>query len=86
FINPAGLQSLGGGLFSPQGGASGEPINGTPGQDGLGTIAKGFIEMSNVKVVDEMVNMILAQRAYEVNSKSIQSADEMLNTANNLRR
>jgi flagellar basal-body rod protein FlgG len=86
FINPAGLQALGGGLFSPMGEAAGEPITGIPGQDGFGSIAQRFLEMSNVKVVDEMVNMILAQRAYEVNSKSIQSADEMLNTANNLRR
>lgn len=59
---------------------------GTAGQDGLGTLKKGFVEMANVKVVEEMVNMILAQRAYEINSKSIQTADEMLNIANNLRR
>jgi flagellar basal-body rod protein FlgG len=54
--------------------------------DGFGTIAQGFLEMSNVKVVDEMVNMIIAQRAYEVNSKAIQTADDMLGTANNLKR
>lgn len=86
FINPAGLQSLGGGIYSPKGEAAGEPITGVPGQDGLGSISQKFLETSNVKVVDEMVNMILAQRAYEVNSKSIQAADEMLNTANSLRR
>lgn len=85
FLNPAGLMSQGRNLFTTTA-ASGEPVTGTAGQDGLGTIAQGFIEMSNVKVVEEMVNMIVAQRAYEVNSKSIQSADEMLTIANNLRR
>jgi len=85
FTNPAGLESLGRNVFA-QTEASGEPVPGTPGQDSLGTLAQGFVEMSNVKVVEEMVNMILAQRAYEVNSKSIQTADEMLNIANNLRR
>lgn len=85
FVNPAGLQSIGRNIMLATA-ASGEPTTGTPGTDGLGTIAQGFLEMSNVKVVEEMVNMILAQRAYEVNSKSIQSSDEMLNIANNLRR
>jgi len=85
FINPAGLESLGRNLYSKTD-SSGEAIPGIPGQDGLGTVAQGFIEMSNVKVVEEMVNMILAQRAYEVNSKTIQTADEMLNIANNIRR
>lgn len=85
FTNPAGLESLGRNLFV-QTEASGEPVPGTPGQDGLGTLAQGYVEMSNVKVVEEMVNMIIAQRAYEVNSKSIQAADEMLNIANNIRR
>ena len=85
FLNPAGLDSMGRNILQKTD-ASGEPITGTPGQDGLGTLASGFVEMSNVKVVEEMVNMIVAQRAYEVNSKSIQSADEMLNIANNLRR
>ena len=85
FLNPAGLQSQGRNLYAKSD-ASGEAIAGTPGQDGLGTLAQGFVEMSNVKVVDEMVSMIVAQRAYEVNSKSIQTADEMLNIANNLRR
>lgn len=85
FSNPAGLNSLGRNLFE-ESVASGNPIPGTPGQDGFGTIAQGFLEMSNVKVVEEMVNMIAAQRAYEVNSKSIQAADEMLKTSNQLRR
>ena len=85
FLNPSGLLSQGRNLYSKTD-SSGEAIAGTPGQDGLGTLAQGFVEMSNVKVVDEMVSMIVAQRAYEVNSKSIQTADEMLNIANNLRR
>lgn len=85
FLNQSGLQSQGRNLYSKTD-ASGEAIAGTPGQDGLGTLAQGYVEMSNVKVVDEMVSMIVAQRAYEVNSKSIQTADEMLNIANNLRR
>lgn len=85
FLNPSGLQNQGRNLYSMTD-ASGEAIAGTPGEDGLGTLAQGYVEMSNVKVVDEMVSMIVAQRAYEVNSKSIQTADEMLNIANNLRR
>ncbi len=85
FINPAGLESVGRNIFRPTG-ASGDPVPGTPGQDGLGTVGSGLLEMSNVKVVEEMVDMISAQRAYEVNSKSIQAADEMLQLANNLRR
>ncbi|MCL6518710.1 MAG: flagellar basal-body rod protein FlgG [Armatimonadota bacterium] len=85
FINPAGLNNLGRNLLAPTA-ASGEPIVDTPGLNGLGTIAHGFVEMSNVKVVEEMVNMIVAQRAYEVNSKAIQTADDMLSIANNLRR
>lgn len=85
FSNPAGLNSIGKNLYQ-QTAASGDPIGGTPGENGLGTINQGYLEMSNVKVVEEMVNMIAAQRAYEVNSKSIQAADEMLQTANQLRR
>jgi flagellar basal-body rod protein FlgG len=85
FVNPAGLHSLGRNLFMPTA-ASGEAIVGTPGQEGLGTIAQGFLEMSNVSVVDEMVSMITAQRAYEINSKTIQTADEMLQSANNVKR
>jgi flagellar basal-body rod protein FlgG len=66
--------------------ASGAPITGMPGMNGFGTIVQRFLEMSNVKVVEEMVNLIVAQRAYEINSKAIQTADEMLSIANNLRR
>ncbi len=85
FVNAAGLRSLGKNLFVPTEG-SGDEIIGTPGEDGLGSIAQGFLEMSNVSVVDEMVSMITAQRAYETNSKVIQTSDEMLQMANNLKR
>ncbi len=85
FVNPAGLSAAGGSIYTKTD-ASGDAVTGTPGKEGFGGIASKFLEMSNVKVVDEMVNMILAQRAYEVNSKSIQAADEMLTTANNLKR
>ena len=85
FINPSGLRALGKNLFVPSG-SSGDPVVGLPGTDELGEIAQGFIEMSNVKVVEEMVNMIVAQRAYEANSKTIQTSDTMLQIANNLRR
>lgn len=85
FANPAGLNSAGNNLFEETP-ATGDPQEGTPGEDGFGTLSQGFLEMSNVKVVEEMVNMISAQRAYDVNSKAIQSADEMLKTANQLKR
>jgi len=85
FVNPSGLRSLGKNLFVPTE-ASGNEIIGTPGENGFGTIAQGFLEMSNVSVVDEMVNMITAQRAYETNSKVIQTSDDMLQMANNLKR
>ncbi len=85
FVNPAGLRSLGKNLYSPTNG-SGDEIIGTPGENGFGTLAQGFLEMSNVSVVDEMVNMITAQRAYETNSKVITTADDMLQMANNLKR
>lgn len=85
FVNPAGLNSIGRNLLTETA-ASGAPVTGTPGEDGLGTITSGYLEMSNVQVVEEMVNMIVAQRAYETNSKAIQASDEMLQQANNLRR
>jgi flagellar basal-body rod protein FlgG len=85
FVNPAGLQSIGRNLFVATF-ASGEPQVGTPGLEGFGSIAQGFLEMSNVKVVEEMVALITALRAYEVNSKAIQTADEMLSIANQVRR
>lgn len=83
FINPAGLQSQGRNLFIPTQ-ASGDAIPGTPGLDGLGTLLQGFVESSNVNVVEEMVGLIISQRAYEINSRAIRTADEMMQTANNL--
>lgn len=77
FINPAGLESLGNNLFGVTQ-ASGDPVQGTPGQSGLGELAQGYLETSNVSIVNELVDMITAQRAYEVNSRSIRAADEML--------
>jgi flagellar basal-body rod protein FlgG len=83
FQNPAGLKAMGGNVYVATT-ASGEPQVGTPGTDGRGTMAQGFLEDSNVSVVEEMVNMILGQRAYEANSKVIKAADEMLSQVNNL--
>lgn len=85
FANPAGLEAIGHNLFRETG-ASGPPIPGQPGQEGVGAVASGFIEMSNVNVIEEMVSMITAQRAYEINSKTIQTAEEMLQTVTNIRR
>ena len=85
FVNSAGLISMGKNLFITSE-ASGDEMIGTAGENGLGTLAQGFLEMSNVSVVDEMVNMITAQRAYESNSKAIQAADDMLQLANNVKR
>ena len=64
--------------------ASGSPITGTPGENGLGTIQSGFLEKSNVQMVKELVNLITAQRAYEINSRAIRAGDDMLRTANNI--
>jgi flagellar basal-body rod protein FlgG len=85
FANPAGLQSVGRNLYieTP---ASGTPETGTPNQAGFGSLQQNYLEMSNVKVVEEMVNMIVAQRAYEVNSKAVQASDEMMQQSNNLRK
>ena len=85
FINPAGLHSLGDNLYLNTN-ASGEPINGIPGTEGFGLLRQGFIEMSNVKLVEEMTDLITGQRAYEANSKTIQTADSMLQTVNTLKR
>lgn len=85
FLNPAGLHATGKNIFVTTE-ASGDPILGTPGQDGFGTTAQGFLEQSNVKVVEELVNMIVAQRAYEINSKAVQTSDDMLQAATNLKR
>ena len=85
FQNAAGLQARGGNTFVVST-ASGDPQTGVPGSNGLGTIAQGFLEDSNVSVVEEMVNMILGQRAYEANSRVIRAADEMLQQVNSLSR
>lgn len=85
FSNPSGLNSAGRNLFLPTA-ASGEAITGNPGESGFGTIAQGFLEASNVNIAEELVNMIIGQRAYEINSKAIQTADEMMRTANEVKR
>jgi len=85
FVNPAGLKAIGGNLFKTTE-ASGPEIEGIPGYEGMAKIHQGFLEMSNVNLVDEMVEMIVAQRAYEVNSKAVITSDSMLNTAINLKR
>lgn len=83
FINPAGLTNIGQNLYRTNVN-SGQPIIGTPGMDGFGRLAQGNLENSNVEVVEEMVNMIAAQRAYEINAKAIKTAQDMLSMANNL--
>lgn len=85
FANPAGLLAQGESLYRASD-ASGEPIAGTPGEDGVGTVAQGYLEASNVKLVDEMVSLVMAQRAYEASVKVVQAADEMLSLVNGLRR
>ena len=85
FSNPAGLTRSGQNLFLA-GGASGEAIVGNPGDEGMGQIQQGYVEGSNVQVVEEMVKMIVTQRAYEINSKAIQTSDEMLSILNSLKR
>ena len=85
FVNPGGLNSLGGNLYEETD-ASGVVEQGTAGSDGFGSLHQGFLEMSNVNIVEEMVNMIVAQRAYEVNSKAIQTSDEMLGKIAQLKR
>ena len=77
FINPAGLQSLGENLYSETA-SSGTPSSNAPGSNGAGTLNQGYVETSNVNVVEELVNMIQTQRAYEINSKAIKTSDEML--------
>ncbi|KNX48928.1 flagellar basal-body rod protein FlgG [Helicobacter pylori] len=85
FVNPAGLHSMGDNLFSITN-ASGDAIVGNPDSQGLGKLRQGFLELSNVRLVEEMTDLITAQRAYEANSKSIQTADSMLQTVNSLKR
>jgi len=85
FANPAGLVSLGGNLYGPSA-SSGDPIVGLPGESAFGTTAQEFLEGSNVNIAEELVDMIVGQRAYEINSKAVQTVDEMLQMANNMRR
>ncbi|MBD3216653.1 MAG: flagellar basal-body rod protein FlgG [candidate division Zixibacteria bacterium] len=85
FVNPAGLSAMGHNLFQFTA-ASGDPITAVPGEEGIGAIAQGYLEVSNVDVVNEMVNMIIAQRAYEINSKAIQTSEDMTQIATNLKR
>ncbi|MEZ5966731.1 MAG: flagellar basal-body rod protein FlgG [Planctomycetota bacterium] len=80
FVNPSGLLALGGNILR-QTDASGPPTPNNPGSNGLGTLKQNFIERSNVEIVNELVNLIVAQRAYEVNSRAIQASDQMLSTA-----
>jgi flagellar basal-body rod protein FlgG len=85
FPNPAGLSIVGRNLYDKTD-SSGDAIALNPGENGAGTVSQTFLEMSNVSVIDEMVRMIVGQRAYEINSKSIQTADNILQVINNLKR
>ncbi len=85
FADVNGMVALGGNLYKSSE-KSGEPIYGRPGEEGLGTIAQGFLESSNVKLIDEMVGLMVAKRAYESSVKVIQAADELLAMSNNLRK
>ena len=85
FANPAGLRSLGGNLYEETP-ASGTPETGQPGEQGFGGVIQGYLEASNVNIVEEMVALIVAQRAYEINSKSIQTSDEMLQSVAAMKR
>ncbi len=84
FVNEAGLLNVGGNKYRPTD-SSGTAVEGNPGVNGLGSVTQGYLEMSNVDVVEEMVNMIAGQRAYEISSKSIRAADEMMQMANNIK-
>ncbi|MCD6310234.1 MAG: flagellar basal-body rod protein FlgG [Candidatus Eremiobacteraeota bacterium] len=83
FLNPAGLKAMGGNLYewTP---VAGQKVEDNPNTPGMGTLVQGYLEKSNVNVVEEMINIIQAQRAYEINQKSIQAADEMMRQANQL--
>ncbi len=83
FSNPAGLNAIGHNLFTETP-TTGAPVTGNPGENGFGSLSQGFLEGSNVSIMEEMVNMIAGQRAYEINSKAIKTADEMLQMTNNL--
>lgn len=85
FVNPQGLKAIGTNLFLETD-SSGAPLEDIPTQNGLGALRQGYLEMSNVSVVDELISLIVGQRAYEANSRSVQTSDEMLQTAVNLKR
>lgn len=85
FMNPAGLSAVGGNIYTVTE-ASGEPIFGSPGEEGIGVMLQGYLEKSNVDVAQEMINLIVAQRAYEINSKAIRTADDLMALTNNLKR
>lgn len=85
FVNPAGLAPEGGNLFTASE-KSGDALYGKPGEEGFGTLAQGFLESSNVKLVEELIGLVLAQRAFEVNARAVQASDELLSLVNNLRR
>ncbi len=85
FSNPSGLNSIGRNLFLPTD-ASGDPVVGLPGgQEGLGQLLQGYVEQSNVSVVNEFINLIVSQRAYDANSKVVKAADDMYQQVNNLK-
>ena len=84
FTNPGALEAIGGNLFQPSA-ASGQELQVRAGEQGVGTLSQGFLETANVKAVEEMVDMISTQRAYEMNSKVIQTADQMLQKLTSLR-
>lgn len=91
FVNPGGLQAMGDNLYvattdGSSANSSGDPQSVVPGQNGTGTLSQGYLEVSNVNLIDEMVNMVIAQRAYEVNSKVVQASDQLLSLSNNLYR
>jgi flagellar basal-body rod protein FlgG len=85
FANPAGLKSVGGNMYEETK-ASGTPEQGSPTEAGFGSVMQGYMENSNVNIVEEMVNLIIAQRAYEINSKSVQTSDEMLQNVAQMKR
>lgn len=85
FMNPAGLSARGGNLYSATD-ASGEPVYSNPGEDGMGLVMQGYLEKSNVDVAQEMIDLIVAQRAYEINSKAVKTADELMAMTNALKR
>jgi flagellar basal-body rod protein FlgG len=84
FINPAGLRAIGSNLYEETE-SSGEPAFGLPDEEGFGTVMQGYLEKSNVDVVQEMINLIVAQRSYEINSKAVKTADELLSLTNQLK-